>query len=61
MQLHGRLARVMTLPARTAGERRGVRTSYSLLGYRSALGGRRPGHHLGVVPVGPSPALAASF
>src|SRR5918998_3804597 len=49
----------MTLPATTAGERRGVHTSYALLGNRSALGSRRPGHRLGVVPVGPPSALAA--
>ena len=61
MELQGCLPWVMTLPATTAGERRGVHTSYALLGNRSALGSRRPGHRLGVVPVGPPLALSSEL
>jgi hypothetical protein len=39
----------------------GVHVSNALRGDRSALGSRRPGTRLGIVPVGPPPALAASL
>jgi hypothetical protein len=38
---------------------RGVHARYALLGTRSAGGGRRTGHRVGAVPVGPPLALAA--
>jgi hypothetical protein len=39
---------------------RGVHARYALLGTRAAGGGRRPGHCVGAVPIGPPLALAAS-
>jgi hypothetical protein len=39
---------------------RGGHARYALLGTRSAGGGRRPGHRLGIVPIGAPLALAAS-
>src|SRR5829696_7635430 len=38
---------------------KGVHARYALLGTRSAGGGRRPGHCVGAVPIGPPLALAA--
>jgi hypothetical protein len=38
---------------------RGVHARYALLGTRSAGGGRRPGHCVGAVPIGPPLAKAA--
>jgi hypothetical protein len=39
---------------------RGGHARYALLGTGSAGGGRRPGHCVGTVPIGPPLALAAS-
>jgi hypothetical protein len=39
---------------------RGGHARYAFLGTRSAGGGRRPGHRLGIVPIGAPLALAAS-
>src|SRR5215210_4584626 len=59
-QLQSRVPWVTTSLYPAASDRRGVHTSYALLGNRGALGGRRSGNRLGIVSVGSAPALAAS-
>jgi|SRR5215208_7766272 len=59
--LHERLPWVTIVLYPTASESWEVYARYALLGTRSAGGGRRPGHCVGVVPIGPPLALAASY
>ena len=58
MQLRARLSWVTVSPYPSASDKRGVHTSYALLGDRSALGSMRPGNRVGTIPVGQAPTLA---